>query len=187
VLGIYQVMKKIIVSIIVLIGLILKPFEATSTKVNLVGTIAHIDKVSFFSHKYSIEYETRTVLNALTVYNPTVGQCDRTPMVTANNSKIDKVKLRKQEIRWMALSRNLLKRWKGKFHYGDTVIVNSGDPTIDGFWIIKDTMNKRYKNYGDLLFDSEIRKLGKWRKVEISRVKSIPIFEEQILEVFKSE
>ena len=116
-----------------------------------------------------------------------MGQCDRTPLVTASNSKIDKLKLHKQEIRWMALSRNLLKRWNGKFHYGDTVIVNSGDREIDGFWIIKDSMNKRYRNYGDLLFDRGIRKLGKWRKVEISRVISVPRYEEEIQTVLKSE
>ena len=180
-------MKKMIFSIMVLIGLTLKPLEATSTKVNIVGTLAHIDKINYFSRKFSIQYETRTILDLLTVYNPTAGQCDRTPMVTASNSKIDKLKLYNQEIRWMALSRNLLKRWKGKFHYGDTVIVYSGDPTIDGFWIIKDSMNKRYKNHGDLLFDSNIRSLGKWRKVEISRVKSITRLEDVIPEIFKSE
>jgi hypothetical protein len=109
------------------------------------------------------------------VYNPTVKQCDRTPLVTACNSKIDESKLRDQQIRWMALSRNLWQRWTGQFHYGDTVLVNSGDPAIDGFWIIKDTMNKRYKNYGDLLFDSDVRIHGKWRQVEISRVQSITL------------
>jgi hypothetical protein len=180
-------MKKIIVSIIVLIGFTLKPLEATSTKVNMVGTTVHINSIKYFNRKFSIQNDTRTVLDALTVYNPTTRQCDRTPLITASNSKIDKTKLRKQEIRWMALSRNLLKRWNGKFHYGDTVIVNAGDPAIDGFWIIKDTMNKRYKNYGDLLFDSDIRIHGKWRKVEIARVKSIPRWEEELHEIFKSE
>ena len=179
--------KKIIVSILVLIALAFDPIEATSTKVNRVGTLAHIDKLTFTNRKFFIQHETRTVLDALTVYNPTVRQCDRSPLVTASNSKINRTKLRKQEIRWMALSRNLLKRWKGKFHYGDTVVVKSGDPAIDGFWIIKDSMNKRYKNYGDLLFDSKIRMRGKWRKVEIWRVKSITQLEGEIQEVLKSE
>src|SRR5688500_15195656 len=124
-------MKKIIVSILVLIGLTLKPLEATSTKVNMVGTIVHINGINFINRRFYIQDETRTVLDALTVYNPTARQCDRTPLVTASNSKIDKIKLQKQEIRWMALSRNLLKRWKGKFHYGDTVVIYSGDPAID--------------------------------------------------------
>jgi hypothetical protein len=168
-------MKKITVSIIVLISLALKPLEATSTRVDSVYTVDHAKKIHYINRRFYVQTEARAVLDALTVYNPTVKQCDRTPLVTASNSTIDKIKLGKQEIRWMALSRNLLKRWNGKFHYGDTVMVNSGDPTIDGFWVIKDTMNKRYKNYGDLLFHSNIRSLGKWRKVEIVRVKSVTL------------
>jgi hypothetical protein len=173
VLGIYQVMKKIIVSIVILIGLALKPLEATSTKVARTDYASEINSIS---RKFYVQTGARAVLKVLTVYNPTVGQCDRTPLVTACNSKIDEKKLENQQIRWMALSRNLLKRWNGQFHYGDTVLLNSGDPAIDGFWIIKDTMNKRYKNYGDLLFDSDVRVSGKWRQVEISRVKSITLF-----------
>ena len=165
-------MKKIVVSIIVLIGLALKPLEATSTKVERTDYVGEINSIS---RKFYVQTGARAVLKCLTVYNPTVKQCDRTPLVTACNSKIDENKLRDQQIRWMALSRNLLKRWNGQFHYGDTVLLNSGDPAIDGFWIIKDTMNKRYKNYGDLLFDSDVRIHGKWRQVEISRVKSITL------------
>src|SRR5690348_11755117 len=128
-------MKKIIVSILLLIGLALKPLEATSTKVaSVYNTVDHSIKINYITRKFYIQTGTRVVLDALTVYNPTVKQCDRTPLVTASNSKIDKNKLVKQEIRWMALSRNLLKRWKGEFHYGDTVMVSSGDPAIDGFW-----------------------------------------------------
>lgn len=167
-------MKKIII-ILLLIGLALKPLEATSTKVASVYTVDHATKINYITRKFYIQTGTRVVLDALTVYNPTVKQCDRTPLVTASNSKIDKAKLGKQEIRWMALSRNLLKRWNGKFHYGDTVMVNSGDSTIDGFWVIKDSMNKRYKNYGDLLFDSNVRTMGKWYNVEISRIESIAL------------
>lgn len=168
-------MKKIIVSITVLISLTLKPLEATSTRVAALYTADYTHRLIQVNRKFYVQTETRAILDALTVYNPTVKQCDRTPLVTASNSKIDNVKLGKQEIRWMALSRNLLKRWNGKFHYGDTVMVNSGDPAIDGFWIIKDTMNKRYKNYGDLLYHSDIRSLGKWRNVEITRVKSFTL------------
>lgn len=127
-------------------------------------------RMSRAGEKIYIPTGTSVVLNALTVYNPTTSQCDRTPLITASNSKINIEDLKKQNIRWMALSRDLLKRWKGDFHYGDTVLVKSGDPQIDGLWIVKDTMNKRFKNRGDLLFDNQVRKLGKWNKVEISKV-----------------
>lgn len=134
------------------------PFTATSTRISHAG------------EKIYIKNSSRVLLDALTVYHPTKRQCDKTPLITASNSKINVDELKNQNIRWMALSRDLLKRWNGEFHYGDTVLITSGDSQIDGFWIVKDTMNKRYKNRGDLLFDSQVRKLGKWKNVEISKV-----------------
>lgn len=157
-------MKKVIISAVLIAGLLMHPGEATSIKINRP------------TQKYFIETRTSVVLDALTIYNPVTKQCDRTPLVTANNSKIDIGKLQKQQLRWMALSRDLLKKWKGKFHYGDTVLITSGDSDIDGYWIIKDTMNKRYKNHGDLLFDSNVRTMGKWKHVEVTRVESITVY-----------
>ncbi len=123
------------------------------------------------SNKIYIPLETSVVLETLTIYNPTTGQCDATPLITASNRKIDTAKLFKQQLRWMALSRNLLKRWNGQFNYGDTVMVTSGDPQIDGFWITQDNLNKRYTNRGDLLFDRRVRTLGKWNNVKISKTR----------------
>lgn len=114
--------------------------------------------------------EKSIVLDAVTVYNPTRRQCDKSPLVTASNARINEDKLYKQELKWIALSRHLLKRWKGEFNYGDTVRLASGDPAIDGLWIIQDNMNKRFKNSADLLFDSRIKKLGKWKNVRITKV-----------------
>lgn len=151
-------MKKIISLHIIFLTLILMPLVATSTRMSHAGEKIYIKK------------DSGVTLDALTVYHPTKGQCDSSPLITASNSKIDVNDLRNQNIRWMALSRDLLKRWKGEFHYGDTVLVSSGDSQIDGLWVVKDTMNKRFKKRGDLLFDSEVRKLGKWKNVEIAKV-----------------
>lgn len=107
------------------------------------------------------------VLETLTIYHPVTGQCDGSPLITANNSQIDLEKLRRNEIRWMALSRDLLKRWDGEFNYGDTVRLEAGDADIDGLWIIADNMNRRFKNRGDLLFHPEARTTGIWRNVKI--------------------
>lgn len=126
------------------------------------------------AHVYIPEGASIT-LDALTIYHPTTKQCDKAPLITASNSKIDTEQLKNQQLRWMALSRDLLKRWKGEFHYGDTVMVNANDPAIDGIWIVKDTMNKRFKKRGDLLFDQSIRKSGKWRSVEITRVTAVTV------------
>ena len=109
------------------------------------------------------------VLETLTIYNPISGQCDSSPLVTANNSRIDLDKLSRNEIRWMALSRDLLKRWNGEFNYGDTIQVQAGDPEIDGLWVVNDSMNKRFKDRGDLLFHRDTRKTGIWKNVKISR------------------
>lgn len=109
------------------------------------------------------------VLETLTIYNPESGQCDSSPLITANNSRIDLEKLRRNEIRWMALSRDLLKRWNGEFSYGDTVVLDAGDASIDGLWVINDNMNKRFKNRGDLLFHKESRSTGIWKNVKMNR------------------
>ena len=138
---------------------------------NMIPIIGSYTKGNYsIRNKNSLIRKTSIVLEILTIYNPTIRQCDLTPLVTANNVKIDTKKLYNQEIRWMALSRDLLKRWNGDFNYGDTITLTSGDKDIDGLWIIQDTLNKRYKNHGDLLFDSRVRKLGKWTNVMISKL-----------------
>ena len=95
-----------------------------------------------------ISYSNKTIVTA-SVYYPTINQTDSTPLITADNSYIDTTKLVKNEIRWIALSRDLLTRWGGKFNYGDTVIVQGTD--LDGFYIVHDTMNKKFKNYSDII------------------------------------
>ena len=107
-------------------------------------------------------------LDVLTVYNPLSSQCDASPFVTASNHRINEKKLRAGSIRWMALSRDLLKRWGGRIQYGDTINLQSGDPSIDGFWVVHDTMNKRFRNRGDLLFHSKVRSRGKWSNVMVT-------------------
>jgi len=54
------------------------------------------------------------------------------------------------EHKWIAMSRNLLKRWGGPFDYGDEVIItNAGKKS--GIYKVVDTMNKRYKDRIDFL------------------------------------
>jgi hypothetical protein len=117
----------------------------------------------------SFEYPRQSfILDVLTVYNPATSQCDASPLVTASNQRISEKKLRSGAIRWMALSRELLKRWGGHIQYGDTIDLYSWDPTIDGTWVVQDTMNKRFRNRGDLLFDSKVRSNGRWSKVMVT-------------------
>lgn len=80
----------------------------------------------------------------LTVYHPTVEQCDSDPLITADGSHIDLQKLKHGKIKWCAISRDLL--W----------LFPRGKPKriwIEGHGIyeVKDLMNKRYGHSVDLL------------------------------------
>ena len=55
--------------------------------------------------------------------------------------------LENREIRWIAVSRDLL----DKYSMGDTVIIESSNPRVNGEWVIHDKMNKRFTNRIDLL------------------------------------
>lgn len=98
----------------------------------------------------------------LTCYQPVKEQCDDTPLVTADNSEIDLDKLKNGEIRWCAISRNLLYLFpkdKPKRVY------------IEGYGIyeVKDKMNKRYNHRLDILIhpDDDTRIMEKNVKVVI--------------------
>lgn len=117
----------------------------------------------------TITYEEFFALDTLTIYNPSMAQCDGDPLITASNKRIDTKGLRNGSVRWMAVSRDLLERWGGALAYGDTVVLHSGDSSIDGIWVIQDTMHKRYTKRGDLLFDCKIRSAGLWTDVKITK------------------
>ena len=84
-----------------------------------------------------------------TMYHPVKGQTDKTPHITADGTRIDTRNAGKY--RFVALSRDLLKRWGGSFDYGDYIIVEGCNGKYDGIWQVKDTMNKRFNNRIDFL------------------------------------
>ena len=84
----------------------------------------------------------------VTMYNPTRGQTDKTPNITADGTRINPNKA--TSYRYIALSRNLLKRWGGPFDYGDYVVIE-GAGIYDGVYKVKDTMNARFTNRVDIL------------------------------------
>jgi hypothetical protein len=146
---------------------------ATCIFICVPGIFFTLPGATIKSKSEMILFESFT-LETLTVYNPIQKQCDADPLVTASKKKIDLNKLEKGSLRWMALSRNMLKRWGGQLNYGDTVLLQAGDLTIDGKWVIQDTMNRRFTNKGDLLFDSS-RKSGMWRNVKVLRYKKYQV------------
>ena len=98
-----------------------------------------------------------------TIYNPTTKQCDETPNITGDGSKINSKKASK--CRWIAISQDMLNceyrkslllyertnLYKGKIRYGDTVWIESSNIKINGWWVVHDTKNARFKKSIDFL------------------------------------
>ena len=84
----------------------------------------------------------------VTMYHPIYPQTDKTPSITADGTRISINNA--SEHRFVALSRNLLKRWGGPFDYGDFILLRGTDGK-DGVYQVRDTMNRRYINHIDIL------------------------------------
>jgi len=98
------------------------------------------DELSHFD-KYGIEVD-------VTMYQPTYYQTDSDPDVTADGTKIRISKA--SEYKFVALSRNLLKRWGGPFDYGDFILLK-GAGKKNGVYQVRDTMNAKWVNVVDIL------------------------------------
>jgi 3D (Asp-Asp-Asp) domain-containing protein len=84
----------------------------------------------------------------VTMYQPVRYQTDSTPNILADGTRI-----RTQDAsnyKFIAVSRNLLKRWGGWLNYGDFVLLKGTDHK-DGVYQVRDTMNKRWVNRIDIL------------------------------------
>ena len=94
------------------------------------------------------EYETEGIHVTVTMYQPLRYQTDSTPNILADGTRI-----RIQEAsnyKFIAVSRNLLKRFGGWLDYGDFVLLK-GTNLKDGVYQVRDTMNKRFVNRIDIL------------------------------------
>jgi hypothetical protein len=79
-------------------------------------------------------------------YYPDVKQCWGDPTITAYGSKIDTVALRNGQLKWCALSRDMLSRWGGKYNYGDSIYISGL-----GWYEVHDCMNARWAQKIDVL------------------------------------
>ena len=84
----------------------------------------------------------------VTMYRPTKYETDSTPNITADGTKIKISEA--SRYRFVAVSRNLLKRWGGFLNYGDFVLLKDAGHK-DGIYRVKDTMNARWVNVVDIL------------------------------------
>lgn len=84
-----------------------------------------------------VQHDSKKIV--LTAYNSYKWQTDDTPHITASGAKTS--------YQTLALSRDLIKAYNehGIANYGDTVRI-----VLIKDFIVEDTMNKRYMNYGDI-------------------------------------
>ena len=94
------------------------------------------------------EYETEGMHVTVTMYQPVRYQTDSTPNILADGTRIRTKEA--SNYKFIAVSRNLLKRWGGFLDYGDFVLLKGTDHK-DGVYQVRDTMNKRWVNRIDIL------------------------------------
>ena len=97
----------------------------------------------------------------ITTYNAVRSQCDRSPLITADGTKIDNRKLESGKQRIVAISRDLLYA----IPLGSLIYVEG-----HGYYEVRDTMNSRFKHRIDILQHSS-KKNFKKDKIKIKLVR----------------
>jgi len=126
-----------------------------------------------------------------TIYHAVEEQCDSTPTITADGSKINPYHASNH--RWVAISQEMLNsayrstlvsdnnpRFKGKIQYGDTIWIESPYETINGWWVVRDAKNLRYNNSIDFLqtvgdaslYNNDPYWSGKFDSIKIYQIKN---------------
>lgn len=101
----------------------------------------------------------------ITTYNAVRSQCDRSPLITADGTKIDHRKLKSGEQKIVAISRDLLYA----IPLGSIIYIEGY-----GRYEVRDTMNSRFKHSIDILQHSS-KKNFKKNNIKIKLVKKPPI------------
>ncbi|MBB6610754.1 hypothetical protein H7F15_06870 [Pontibacter sp. Tf4] len=102
------------------------------------------------------------------VYFPEPHQTDNTPFITADGSRIN----RKDPAahRWIAVSRDLHTRWGGDLAFGDSLWVTGISDELDGLYIVRDVMNRRFRKQVDILVGRKDKIMGYWDDVQIEKL-----------------
>ena len=95
------------------------------------------------------EYESVGIEVDVTMYHPVSRQTESTPNILADGTQI-RVS-RASEYKFIAVSRNLLRRFGGFLDYCDFVLLKGTKGHKDGVYQVRDTMNKRFVNRIDVL------------------------------------
>ena len=94
------------------------------------------------------KYETEGMNVTVTMYQPVSYQTDSTPNILADGTRIRTQSA--SDYKFIAVSRNLLKRWGGWLDYGDFILLQGTDGK-DGVYQVRDTMHPRWVNRIDIL------------------------------------
>ena len=97
----------------------------------------------------------------VTTYNAVRSQCDKTPTITADGTRIDNKKLENGQQRIAAISRDLLH----EIPLGSTILIYGY-----GYYEVRDTMNSRFNHCIDIL-QHPSKKNFKKKKIKIKLVK----------------
>jgi len=102
-------------------------------------------------------FEWKTLEVTATAYNSLAYQTSSNPHITAFGDSL------KPGLRYIAVSRDLLKN--GLTH--NTLVTIEG---LDGTYLVKDKMNRRWRNRIDVYMGTDVKAARKWgkRKVNIS-------------------
>ena len=102
------------------------------------------------------EFYKYGVVVDVTMYRPNKRETDSTPNITADGTRIRISKA--SDYKYVALSRNLLKRWGGPFDYSDFILIKgTTNGHKDGVYQVRDTMNPKYVNYVDILESNNVK------------------------------
>ena len=120
------------------------------------------------------QIEIRRVSNEFivtgTMYSPTLAQCDATPNITADGTRINPKHA--SQYRYVALSRDLLNRWGGPFQYGEYIAVEgTKSGKYDGIWQVRDTMSPKWIKRVDFLVTNGTRPF-KYNEIKITKLNS---------------
>ena len=132
-------------------------YKEASDSLIVMNQKLHSELQEFY--KFGIEVD-------VTMYQPVYPQTDKTPDITADGTRIRISKA--SEYKFVALSRNLLKRWGGPFDYVDFILIK-GTKTKDGVYQVRDTMNPKWVNVVDIL-ESKHVKPYKYENVHIYKM-----------------
>lgn len=156
-------MKRILLILSTIVGIILISGISVFVALRIVSTTSTIAQIPTVHVDTISTPEIEPIYDNIwgTIYHAEVRQCDATPTITGDGSRINPY--RASEHRWIAISQEMLDceyrqslskdttLFRGRIEYGDTVWISSPNPAINGWWVVHDTKNKRYRNSIDFL------------------------------------